>query len=72
MKKLCLTALAAIYLCTGTAAPVAAQASIVYCWKVEQYDNGYKFYYCDGSTIWSNHEEPPGTLIAVHEDPTIC
>jgi hypothetical protein len=69
MKKLCLAALAAITLCTGTAAPLAAQATIQFPWKIEEYNNGYLIYYCDGNTIWTNRDEPPGTLVEVHMGP---
>ncbi len=73
MKKICLAVLAATCLCIGTAAPIAAQGTIMIPWKIDQYDNGFMFYYCNGSTLWTNQDEPPGTFIRVYaEDPASC
>jgi len=72
MKKVGLAALAAMCLWTGVAVPVAAQGYPSPAWRMEQYDNGYKIYFCNGAVWWTNPDEEPGTLIDVTEDPTAC
>ena len=73
MKKIGLAALAAICLWTGAAVPVAAQGWPTPVWKIERYDNGYLYYYCNGTFLWTNNAEDPGTLIEVMaEDPSVC
>lgn len=71
LRKLGLAAVGAACLWCGGLAPATAQYTPSPAWKIEQYDNGVKIYYCNGTVVWYG-AGAPGTLEKTTIDRSNC